>query len=47
MDKANKAASLDNPNRRKVAKVRLKQKRTIRTAIVNVALLKFFNNNVY
>jgi hypothetical protein len=38
LDNPNKAASLDNPNRRKVAKVRLKQNRTTRTAIVSVAL---------
>jgi hypothetical protein len=41
MDKASKAASLDNPNRRKVAKVRLKQNRTTRTAIVSVARHSF------
>ncbi len=40
-DKANKPASLDNTNRRKVAKVKLKQKKTKRTAIVNVALHSF------
>jgi hypothetical protein len=45
-DKANKPASLDNTNRRKVAKVRPKQKKTNGTAIVNVALHSCFGGTV-
>ena len=37
-DKANRAASPDNTSRRKVAKVRMKQTKTIRSAIVSVVL---------
>jgi hypothetical protein len=40
-DKANRAASLDNTNRRRVAKVKLKQMKTKRIAIVSVALHSF------
>jgi hypothetical protein len=42
MDKANRAASLDNSNRRKVAKVSRKRTKTIRIAIVSVVLHSLF-----
>jgi hypothetical protein len=40
-DKAKRPASPDNTSRRKVAKVRMKQTQTTRTAIVSVALRSF------
>jgi hypothetical protein len=40
-DKANSPASLDNLNRRKVAKVRMERTKTTRNAIVSVVLRSF------
>jgi hypothetical protein len=37
-DKVNRGASQDNTSRRKVAQVRMKQTKTIKTAIVSVVL---------